>query len=370
MEKRGMDSKTKILFHEDWLRQWQKDPFNTFPIYVEVSPTGQCNHRCTFCAFDYVGYKKRLLAEDVLTDRLREMGTLGVKAVQFAGEGEPLLYSKLSDIMLATHEAGLDISMLTNAVLLKPEFVDRTIHAITWFQASINAGTAETYHEVHRVNPRDFDKALANMKYAMQVKRARGLSCEIGAQMTLIAANWHEAPLLAERLKDVGIDYLTLKPYSHHKLSVHSETEVVAEGFKYADILMLENIVRRVVGDRFEVDFRKTAMEAVDKGRSYNICHATPNAWAYISADGNVWSCSAYLGDQRFYLGNIYEHSSFKELWLGEKRRKHLEWMKTFAVNDHCRAFCRMHGANNALDSLKRGEIPERGERPGRVNFI
>ena len=44
----------------------------------EVSPAGACNHRCTFCALDYVGYRNRFLEADLLGARLDEDGVVQV----------------------------------------------------------------------------------------------------------------------------------------------------------------------------------------------------------------------------------------------------------------------------------------------------
>ena len=65
--KRAMDSDKKILFHKKWLEKWQRDSFSVFPIYMEISPAGYCNHRCKFCAFDYLGYGKDKLDKNLVS---------------------------------------------------------------------------------------------------------------------------------------------------------------------------------------------------------------------------------------------------------------------------------------------------------------
>ena len=75
----------KLIFHPKELPNGRKRRTNgekaksVYPIYVEVSPVGACNHRCTFCAVDYIGYKSNRLSTSVIAERLPEMGQLGVK---------------------------------------------------------------------------------------------------------------------------------------------------------------------------------------------------------------------------------------------------------------------------------------------------
>ncbi len=59
MDEYGIDSH-KLMFHVPRVNDWLQGK-TVYPIYIEIAPAGGCNHRCTFCAVDYIGYKVRYL---------------------------------------------------------------------------------------------------------------------------------------------------------------------------------------------------------------------------------------------------------------------------------------------------------------------
>ena len=161
---------------------------------------------------------------------------------------------------------------------------------------------------------------------------------------------------------------LTIKPYSHHPLSSHDNFIAGHESF-YKETAYLEEKVKEVAKGFMEIDFRKIAMSEIETKRAYDRCYSTPTAWGYITAGGDVYSCSAFLGDKRFLLGNIKEQS-FEKIWMGGKRKAHLNFMAGYDVKKNCRRVCRMNRTNTTLFRIKKGEKIQAGEMPGRVNFI
>lgn len=354
MDKFGIDSQ-KLSLHPRRVVQWLEGGAEwetarkIYPMYVEISPAGACNHRCTFCAVDYIGYKSLFLDKEVLKDRLAEMGSLGVKSVMFAGEGEPLLHKGMGEIAVHAGRSGIDCSFTTNAVALTEKFLDESLASIAWIKASINAGTPETYAKVHRTKGEDLEKALGNMGRAARLKRDRKLPVTLGAQMVLLPENAAEAVGLAARAKDLGLNYLVVKPYSQHKFSVTHAYENV----RYGEYMKLADELEKLDTDDFQVVFRKhTMLKHDDHERRYATCHATPHFWAYIMASGDVYGCSAYLLDDRFRYGNIGT-ASFSEIWEGDSRKKNLRYVLEELDISECRKNCRMDEVNRYLWALK-----------------
>ncbi len=299
---------------------------SVYPIYVEVSPMGACNHRCSFCSVDFLGYKPENKWDGtLLRERIREMASLGVKSVCLAGEGEPLLHREINAITLAASSV-MDVSFITNGVLLDNL---EMLPLAKWVRVSINAGTKETYAKVHRTKEKDWDTVWTNLRDAAKRKG----ECVLGVQMVCLPENALEEKELQALCDDAGVDYLVLKPYSQHKMSITHQYE----GFKP---LVLSPGANTIV--------RTKAM--LTEKHEYERCNATPYLWAYAMATGDLYSCSAYLSDPRFNLGNLNTRT-FKDVWEGEERRKNWELMKTLDISA-CRVNCRMQRSNEYLASF------------------
>lgn len=357
----------KLIFHPRRVAQfleagddWEKAK-GVYPIYVEVSPVGACNHRCTFCAKDYIGYPNRKLDVDIFSKRLAEMGALGVKSIMYAGEGEPLLHKEINDIVEATKKAGIDIAIGTNATAINDAFIERSLPLISWIKVSINAGVAATYAKIHQTRERDFDLVVNNLRRSVDFKKRQGLDCTIGAQSLLLPENADEMVTLALKCRDeIGLDYLVIKPYSQ---SQHSETHIY-EQVNYSDYLDMSASLEKLNTDAFRVVYRTHTMKKYieSEDQRYTKCNATPFFFGYIMSDGSVYGCNDHLLDKRFEYGNLNENS-FQEIWEGDKRKENLLYVREELDIRYCRKNCRMDEVNRYLFQLREHLVPH-------VNFI
>lgn len=357
----------KLIYHPERVVQllnvgddWEKAK-EVYPIYMEFSPFGACNHRCVFCAVDYVGYKTRKLSLEMLSQRLPELGTLGVKSIMYAGEGEPLLHNDMHAIAALTKQSGIDVAFTTNATVVTDDFIADALPVASWIKVSINAGTEESYDAIHRGKKGEFHVVIDNLKRLVEARNASHSNCTIGAQALLLPENADEMATLAKICRDeVGLDYLVVKPYSQHMFSETHQYEAI----DYSPYLALKKDTEALGSDSFSVVFRDHTMQKyVDvESERYPKCLATPLLWGYVMADGSVYGCSAYMLDKRFEYGNLNEQS-FKEIWQGEKRRKGFEFVRNELDIKECRRNCRMDEINRYLYRLQERNVPH-------INFI
>ncbi|HDQ23156.1 MAG TPA: radical SAM protein, partial [Candidatus Uhrbacteria bacterium] len=315
MESRYAIDYHKIMFQPEKLAAWLRaqkswnEVKKFYPVYVEISLAGVCNHRCRFCAFDYLGYEGGFANFKSLKRAIRDMAKGGVKSILFSGEGEPLLYPKAKEIIKYANSLGIDVALATNGAFLEEDVSKAILPFLSWLKVSIDAGTAKTHMKIHRPKTQDFNKILNNLKKAVEIRKTNNLKCTLGGQMLLLPDNYKEAGILAKKIKKIGFDYLIIKPYSHHKKSITREYQNIAyEKYFYpvrkpqslgqsapncvlSNGVNLKDELNKINSDNFKVIFRENSMKKLKEKRPYKVCHAVPFFWAHFATNGDVYSC-------------------------------------------------------------------------------
>lgn len=347
-----MDSH-KLIYHPETVSKWMRGEL-IYPIEVEISPSGTCNHRCVFCAVDYVGYHPDFLKRDTILRDISQMARRGLKSVICSGEGEPLLNRDMPDIANGIKACGVDVAMSTNGVLFTREKLQDCLGAFTWVRYSVASMYETFYDKIQRGRPGDLERVKVNLAEAVRMKRDRGLSTTLGVQCLLLPDNLSGLPDMAGQLREIGVDYLTVKPYSQH---LHSENTFEID---YGAMLDVERKLKEYETDRFAVYFRANAMKKMHHEKCYRQCHGLP-FMTHIDARGNVWPCVAHIGTEEFCYGNI-NAQTFQEIWEGRRRQEVVDRLNGLDINTVCREACRLDEINKYLDELR---------HPGaHVNFI
>lgn len=352
MENIRIDSH-KLIYHPCEVFRWLQGE-NIYPIEIEIAPSGSCNHRCTFCAVDYLEYKPVLLDTKMLLDNVKQMKKNGLKSVICAGEGEPLINKNTPYMVNQMNSIGLDVAMSTNGVLLSKDISKECLSSFTWVRFSISAIQEDVYQSIHRGKNGDLKKVLDNISDAIDIKREKGLTTTLGAQCLLIPENQHQILEMAVELKKIGVDYFTIKPYSQHKQS-NNHLEI-----DYKNLLNIEKELKGIESNNFKIFFRANAMKKIHVEKKYDNCYALP-FMVYIDSKGNIWPCVNFIGKEEFCYGNLYEET-FESIWEGERRRNIMNIFQDMNINEECREACRLDEMNKYLYELK---------NPGEhVNFI
>ncbi|MDE7131978.1 MAG: radical SAM protein [Lachnospiraceae bacterium] len=347
-----MDSH-KLIYHPEVVGRWLQGDM-IYPIEIEISPSGVCNHRCIFCAVDYIGYNVAFLDRDTILRDIGQMSKKGLKSVICSGEGEPLLNKNMPDIANGIKACNVDVAMSTNGVLFTKDKAEECLKAFTWVRFSVSSMEEESYNGIQRGKKDDLERVKTNLADCVSVKRNHKLKTTLGVQCLLLPDNMEQLPYMAKSLQEIGVDYLTIKPYSQH---LHSENRFE---INYKEMLGFEQEIQSYATDNFAIYFRANAMRKMHHEKCYKQCYGLP-FMTHIDAKGNVWPCVAHIGSNEFCYGNINEQP-FEQIWEGEQRQKVVEKLNAMDINKICREACRLDEINKYLHELK---------HPGEhVNFI
>jgi radical SAM protein with 4Fe4S-binding SPASM domain len=336
----------KLVYHPQRVSRWLMGE-SVFPIYIEVGIFGGCNHRCIFCAYDFLKYKPSSLPKSQLKMFIKEAAINGVRAILFSGEGEPLLNGDFKELVAFTKKNGIDVALATNGVFFDKVIAAGTLKYLSWVKVSLDAGMRKTYSLIHNADQRDYNLVIDNLKNAVRIKRKYGYNCAIGVQSILIPQNVKEMAALAGRLKKIGVDYLVIKPYCQHGFSNNK----ISFSLSKSELNSLERDLEGYSNGAFQVILRRNAMRKIGMPKPYRNCYGLDFA-AHLSSSGDLYPCNAFVGKKEFSFGNIC-NERFTDIWLGRRRKDVMLKLNKLLNVDNCRVACRLDEINCYLWKLK-----------------
>ena len=187
-------------------------PFPNKQMSIEL--TNICNHKCVFCPHSKMTRTKRHIDDDLFFRVIQEAYDLGMREVGLFINGEPFMNPKLPEYIKRVKEIGFTyVYITTNGALATPErsaaIMDAGLDSIKF---SINAGSRDTYLEIHGVD--DFDTVIQNAiwhyKYRNDTHKRFNLLCSY----VVTTKTMHEAKAFKDKYSYLFDDISFLKVFN------------------------------------------------------------------------------------------------------------------------------------------------------------
>lgn len=357
MNDKYMMDNHKLLWHLDRVEQWRRGE-RIAPLHIDLGITTGCNLGCIYCYGVLQGRTSAArrvdMPRDVLLRLLRDAKDVGVRSIAFIGEGENTLNPALYDGLALAKKIDLDVSLATNGIQMDQDRFRDAMEALVWLRFNISAATPESYRAIHNANC--LDRVLRNIRTAVELKKRYALATTIGMQMVVVAENIGDIVPLAALGRDLGVDYLVIKPcsdtYDGTMDSPHQQYLEIEDRLKEAESLS---------DSRYTVSVKWRKMRNLGK-KCFRECHGT-RFLINISGDGTVFPCGHFFNIRRdeFTMGNIVGQS-LKQVIASDRYWQVQEKMLTIDVNKDCETNCRHYYISQFLWDIK--------NPPLHVNFI
>lgn len=344
---------TKLMYHIDTLLKWKNNEMFP-PIFMEFGPVSGCNHHCIHCYVKGYNQKIELMKENVYLRFMREIGEYGVKAVVLAGCGESLIHKATPKAIEIAKKSGTDVGMFTNGIHITDNNIYSLLTNLTFIRLTINGCSKESYSKIHRCDPKDWEKIIENLKNLVACKKKNNLSCTIGVYTIFLNDNMTELEKWIKKLKEIGVDYVIIKP-----------PEVGLDKVKYVDLVKVkyyEPVLKQIAlmnSPNFTIEIR---WDLFKEGcvKDYKQCLGLPFMCA-VDADGSVYACNWFWKKDSFKYGDLNKNT-FKEIWEGERKAKIIERVSSEHFDFSECGLCRQNSINKFLWELI--------NPPDHINFI
>lgn len=362
----------KLPHHFERVQAWEAGE-RIAPVSVDMALTRACGAMCAFCyAMVQEPQERSSVKVDSSLSLLDDFKSIGVKSVSLISDGESTISKSYVPFIKHASDLGIDVGNATNAWEWGPEKIEAVLPHLTWVRFTVAAGRPESYAKIMYKGPEHtqvFDKAMANIRYAVEYKRKNNLPVTLGIQMVLLPEYKDEIIPFAQLAIDLGVDYGVIKHCSDDEngtLGVdYSKYEPLYGKLKEAEKMSTEQT-------KIIVKWEKI----MDKGKpSYNRFYG-PQFLLQISGSGLIAPSGMFFNAKfsKLHIGNFTEER-FIDMFNSDRYWRAMNYLASpaFDAQTMMGTLPIQHYVSVALDNhIKNIERikPATGDRPMHVNFL
>ena len=333
---------------------------NTAPVLIEVDPSNACNHACSFCLSSYIHFDKykgteafsrAVMPRDMLMGLCEDFVSMGVRAVNWTGGGEPCLNKHLKEAIAYCGKHGIKQGIFTNGTLLDKRVLFVTmVDNMTWVRISIDTGTEESYNKIRiPKGGADWNKMVSNVTQLIKVNNEKGNKIDIGVGYVISPDTYTEIVDFANFFKDIDVSYCQYKP----EIIIREDGgEQRDKDFWVEKVMPLLDEAKEILGNKFQCNGYKITDLTEDPsllGRNYKKCLGSQIS-PCIGADGHIYVCTNHRGWKQYSYGCLYDGKSFKEIWDDlQSRHKVMNQIENVECFKNCTKLCKPHESNKAV---------------------
>ena len=362
----------KLSFHMDRIKAWENGD-KIAPVTVDMALTRACGSMCKFCYATMQESQKRFgIKEHHALNLLDDFAEIGVKGVSLVSDGESTLSKSYATFIEHASSIGIDTGNATNGWEFGPEKSERVLPHLSWLRFTVAAGTPERYADIMYKGPEHtevFDKAIRNIKYAVEFKKKHNLSVTLGIQMVLMPEFKDEIIPFAQLGVDLGVDYAVIKHCS--------DDENNTLGIDYSQYESMYNLIEtaeNLSNDVTQVIAKWDKLK--DKGESSYKRFYGPPFLLQISGSGLVAPSGMFFQatHSKLHIGN-FTTDRFRDIYNSDKYWDAMDYLASpnFDAQTMMGTLPIQHYISTALDNHLKGIekiVPATGDNPLHVNFL
>jgi MoaA/NifB/PqqE/SkfB family radical SAM enzyme len=362
----------KLSCHYDRVQQWEVGE-RIAPVSVDMALTRACGAMCSFCyAMIQESQSRSSIKVHHALNLLDDFAEIGVRSVSLVSDGESTLSPVYVPFIKHAANVGIHVGNATNGWEWGPEKSEQVLPNLEWVRFTVAAGTPEGYAKHMYKGPTHtevFDKAMKNIRHAVNFKRTHNLSVTLGIQMVLMPGMEDEIIPFAKLGIDLGVDYAVIKHCSDDEdgsLGIdYSSYETMYKTIEMAESLSTKQT--KVIAKWNKIKDGNNF--------SYKRVHG-PKFLLQISGSGLVAPAGLFFNSKysKFHIGN-YTEERFKSIWKSDRYWRIQDYLssKHFDAKSMMGTLPITHYVNIALDRHLKGEQliqPWTGERPLHDRFL